>query len=138
MGWDEPRCVWCHKTGGATESLRVRVPDVPIFSVAERDMDVLVHTEHRDEARRYYDRVYKNARGFLLSVALGVVSVIVFAVLGWEPGSAAVIVYLGIIFIVFPFTTGTTVLLVGIRNSVRLARVTGVVFIGAGFSLLSL
>ena len=138
MGWDEPRCVWCHKTGGTIESLRVRVPNVPLFSDAEREIDVLVQTEHRDEARRYYDRVYKNNRVFLLSMVLGVVALIIFAALGWEPGSAAVIVYFGIIFIVFPFTTGTTVELMGIRNSVWLARVTGVVFVVAGFALLSL
>ena len=104
MSWDEPRCVWCHRTGGTIEPLRVRVPNVPVFSDKERDIDVLAHTEHKDETRRYYARLYKNARTFLWSVLFGTVAMVVFAVLGWEPGAAAVVIYLGVIIIKYPTT----------------------------------
>ena len=59
MSWDEPRCVWCHRTGGTIEPLRVRVPNVPIFSDKEQDIDVMVHAEHKDETRCYYIHLYK-------------------------------------------------------------------------------
>ncbi len=136
MSWDEPRCVWCHKTGGIIEPLCVRVPNVPIFSDKEQDIEVLVHAEHRDETRRYYARLYRYARVFLLAVLLGTMATLIFAVLGGIPGETAVVSYFGIVFVVFPFANGTTFEIVGIRDSVRFAQITGIVFILAGFALL--
>lgn len=135
MGWDEPRCVWCHKTGGAIETLRVCVPNVPIFSDKAQDIDVSVHTEHRDETRRYYARLYKNARTFLLTIFLGVIALIIFAVLGWELGEAAVVIYYGVVFIVFPLSNGTTFEIAGIKNSIKFVQITGVAFIIGGSAL---
>lgn len=97
-----------------------------------------VHPAHETEAHRHYIYLSRYARTFLLSVLLGVAALLVFAALNWEPGSAAVTVYFGLIFTVFPFSTGTTVELMGIQNSVRLARVTGAIFIVAGLVLSSL
>ncbi len=136
MSWDEPRCVWCYKTGGIIEALRVHVPNVPIFSDKEQDIDVLVHPEHKAETRRYYARLYKNARRFLWAVLFGIVAVMVFAALGWELGATAVLIYLGIVFVIFPFTTGTTFELAGIKNSIRLVQITGAAFIIGGSLLL--
>ncbi len=132
MSWDEPRCVWCHKTGGTIETLHVSAPAVAIFSDKEQDLDVLVHTEHKDETRRYYARLYDNARTFLLTVLFGVVALIIFAVLGWELGEAALVIYYGVIFVVFPFATGTTFEVAGIKNTVRFIQITGAAFIIGG------
>jgi len=69
-------------------------------------------------------------------VLLGVAALLVFAALGWKPGEAAVLAYIGTILIAFPFSTSTTTELMGIRNSVRFARTAGVVFlVGAAFLL---
>ena len=141
MSWDEPRCVWCHKTGGTIEPLRVRVPNVPIFSEKEQDIEVLVHAEHKDETRRYYIHLYKNAHTFLWSVLLGTVALMVFAVLGWEPGATAVLIYFGIVLIVFPFSNGATfqvAAVAGIKHTVRFIQVTGAAFIVGGSILLCL
>lgn len=133
---DEARCVWCHKSGGTLKTLSARVPNV--LGTAEREVSVAVHPAHETEAHRHYAYLGRYARTFLLSVLLGVAALLVFAALNWEPGSAAVMVYFGLIFVVFPFSTGTTVELMGIQNSVRLARVTGAIFIVAGLVLSSL
>lgn len=128
--WDEPRCIWCHKTDGKLKLLLVRVPNA--FGLKEHDVSVSVHTEHEDETRRYYVLLCRYARTFLLSVLLGVVALVVFAVFDWEPGPSAVVIYYGVIFMALPFATPTTVEMVGIKNSVRLARVAGVVLIVGG------
>ena len=137
MSWDEPRCVWCHKTGGIIEPLRVRVPNVPIFSDKEQDINVMVHAKHKDEMRHYYARLYKNARTFLLFVLFGTVALIVFAALGWEAG-AAITIYYGVVLIVFPFSNGTTFEIAGIKNSIKFAQISGAAFIIGGSILLYL
>ena len=138
MSWDEPRCVWCHKTGGTIEPLRVRVPNVPIFSEKEQDIEVLVHAEHKDETRRYYARLYRFARVFLLAVLLGTMATLSFAVFGRVPGETAVVIYFGIVMIVFPFANGTTFEIAGIKNSIRFIQITGAAFIVGGSILLYL
>lgn len=135
-GWDEPRCVWCHKTGGTIEPLRVRVPDVPIFSDEEQDSDILVHAEHRDETRRYYARLYSNAHTFQLTMLFGVIALLVFAVLDWELLANTVVIYFGVVLVVFPFCNGTTFDIEGIKNSVKFARISGATFIIGGSILL--
>ena len=134
MSWDEPRCVWCHRTGGRIEALTVRAPNA--LGTKEKDVDVLAHANHEDETRRYYACLRKNVRAFVRSVLLGMVALLAFVVFNWEPGATIVLIYLGIIFIVFPFSTDTTLELMGIKNSVRLARASGVGFILSGFVLL--
>lgn len=131
---DGPRCVWCHKPDGTIKPLLVRVPNA--LGVKEHDVSVSVHSEHEPETRRFYGHLSRYARTFLLSVLLGVTALLVFAALGWGPGEAAVLAYTGIIFMVFPFSTGTAVELMGIKNSMRLTRTAGVVFLIGALSLL--
>ena len=51
---------------------------------------------------------------------------------------AAITIYYGVIFIVFPFSNGTTFEIAGIKNSIRFAQISGAAFIVGGSILLYL
>ena len=127
---DEARCVWCHKSGGTLKTLPARVPNT-LGTVGE--VSVAVHPEHEAELSRFLAYQRRYARLFLLLVLLGVVALLIFAALGWEAGATSVIAYYGVLFIVFPFATPTTVEMIGMKSSVRLVRVAGFVLLVAGF-----
>jgi len=94
------------------------------------------HPAHEKDVRRYFGRVCRFTKTFLGSVLLGLVAPFVFLAFRWLPGLDAALAYLGVIMLLFPFATETTLELIGVRNSVRLARFVGVLFIVGGAALL--
>ncbi len=101
----------------------------------EREAVVIVHVGHEPETRRFYERMCRFARAFTFSMLLGCAAPFVFLVFRWVPGQAVTLVYLGIVLWLFPFATPTTVEMMGIRNSVRLARAGAVLFVLGGVLL---
>lgn len=115
--------------------MRVRVPN--LLATAE-EQTVSVHPAHGEKTRRYFGRVRRGARAFTGSILLGLAATAIFLLYFWLPGLCAVLAYYGVILLLFPFSTKATLELLGVRNSVRLARVTGVSFIVGGAALLYL
>jgi hypothetical protein len=133
--WDTPRCIFCHQTEG--EMLELRVLEPKIWEKGSREVAVTVHPEHETETRRYYDQVHRFSRVFIFSILLGCAAPFVFLAFGWLPGIAASLLYLGIITWLFPLCTPTTVQMLGIRSSVRVARAFAALFILVGALLLA-
>ena len=74
----------------------------------------------------------RGTRAFLESAFLGLIAAVIFLLYLWLLGLCAVIAYYSVIFLLFPFPIDLMLELVGVRNSVRLARITGFLFIVAG------
>lgn len=134
MSPDAPHCVWCHKPVGEIRELRVLEPNL-WGQRGTHERSVSAHPEHETQARRYYDKVRRFSRVFLFSVLLGCAAPFIFLAFRWEPGIGASLVYLGFIVWLFPFCTETTVKLIGIRNSVGVARALGLLFMLGGVLL---
>lgn len=107
-----------------------------LWGTKAQRVSVQVHAEHSEKARRYFSKVRRFARVFLGSMALGLAAPAVFLTFGWLPGLSATVVYLGVVMWLFPFCTPTTIEMLGIRRSVRLARASALLFIAGGFLLL--
>jgi len=118
--WDEPKCVWCHKRGGELREIVVYMPEV--WTKDEREVHVAVHPEHEEETRRFCDRVRRYGRTFLIAFLVAVPLLIAAVIFVWVPVLSFVLAYYGVLTLLFPFCTETTVELMGIHRSVRLAR----------------
>lgn len=116
----------------------LRVLEPRLWSKGEREQEVSVHPQHVQKTRRYFGKVRCFSRVFIFSMLLGCAATFVFLAFRWLPGLSATVVYLGIIMWLFPFATPTTVEMMGIRNSVGLARASAVLFIAGGILLLFL
>ena len=136
IGWDEPRCVWCHKTGGTIESVTVRVPEA--LGRKEQDKTVSVHIEHEAETKRYYRHLCRYARLWLAVGVFGIIMGIFLSYLNWIPWFIFIMVYFGVITIVVPHSDDLIVELAGIKSARTFNRVVGVILVLSGFSLLYL
>lgn len=138
MAWGESRCFWCHRSSGNMLELRLLEPKTWGQGCRGcRVVTVFVHAEHERETRCYYGKVRRYARDFLVSILFGCAAPFVFLAFRWLPGNGASLIYLGIILWLFPFATSTAIDVLGIQNSVRLARTFAVLISLGGMTLLA-
>lgn len=143
VGSGASRCAWCAGGEGELEELRLRVPDA--IALNRFWVRVPVHPRHERPVRRFLARYRRDGRRFVLSMVGMVLAVFAFysvvhavdvseavrdrwreAFLGpWMTGMGAVLV-------LFPFATGLTNRLIGIRHAVLLVRVAGFAFAAFG------
>ncbi len=134
-----PKCAW---TGEWTDrAVPVEVAATDRFGRPAPPRTLHVSPEHEAELRAFAERARRYGRPFLLTMAGLTLAMVVVAVLGTadvlsESATAALIGLLtalvGLTIIVMPFATPETVGGLGVRASVRLARVVGVATIGLG------
>lgn len=127
------KSIW---TGRKSDSLiEVEVPGMNRFGGPAPSQKVWVEPEHEEELRRFVDLALRRGRFFLAvmlggSVVMTAASVLIpvwpWALWGVTGGLAA----MGVTIVLCPFATPETVRTIGIRRSVALARVAGVVTVG--------
>lgn len=97
--------------------------------------------EHEAELRAYNRRAARWGRPMLVAVLGLTVALVALAVVGaalglseaeTAGGAGALVVALGLVVVAFPFATPETSEALGVRASVRVARVAGVVTVATG------
>ena len=122
---ESPYCAWCREAGSE-----------PLEQVTCADEIVFAHGSHRDALVEYCRATaaaqWRFLGGILSCVMVAVVGALV-AVSGSKAAGAAVagcaIALCGAILLKYPFTTPETVAMIGVRRSIRLARVSAVVLL---------
>lgn len=134
-----PTCIWTNKTTDRAVPVTL---DVPSNTGGERTPQTMhVLPEHEADLRAYNERVARWGRpmivgllglsGLMVAVALG------GGLAGWSDRTVAqiaggLVVAMSVVLFAFPFATPQTVGMFGIRTSIRLARVSGIVMAGLG------
>ena len=131
------RCAWCGRSDDTVESLTVDV--VGSLGIKKHRVEVSVHPKHRSELDAYVTRLNNYSLLFiLLNVALSFLLLIIALSTLFSRGYYVNIIYSilmiawGALFIILPFATGLTATTTGIKNSRRLVRTGGVLFILIG------
>lgn len=143
VGPGASRCAWCAGGDGELRELVLRVPDA--VALNRFWARVPVHPRHERPVRRFLARYRRDGRRFVLSMVAMVVAVFAFyaAVHAVEmPGAVRErwkemflgpwLTGMGVVFLLFPFATGLTNRLLGIRHTVLLVRGAGLAFVGFG------
>jgi hypothetical protein len=150
MNWPTQRCAWCNHPGDALRECSVRVWK-PI-AAKEETQTLHVHPEHEAAVRDYFAR-QRRSSGPVLYTVLGVT--LLLAVFGNALGPlierlpatigtavtvsiGSLIVVLGGLLFVYPLPTDATLKALGIRRSVRVARIVGAVAAALGGWVVSL
>ncbi|MFH0948031.1 MAG: hypothetical protein V1833_03435 [Elusimicrobiota bacterium] len=129
------RCVWCYKKNEGLKQIEVIVPNR--FGMrAHKEIFYVCSSEHE----RYFKKVadYAKRFGFFFLVIIGLSTVSVIAVsslvceeiVNYVVGSD--ISLIGILIIIFPFATPETVAILGVKKSIILMRVVGIVLLILG------
>jgi hypothetical protein len=134
MNRAQPRCIWSHADRPDLITIRVATPNP--FASAVEEREVLVSPEYETQVRSFFSRERQYGRVFIALMCVAAVLGVVAALAGQPDGSSAVLLGIGILLVLLPFSTPRTIELLGIRGAVRLARATGTVFIAAGTLLL--
>jgi hypothetical protein len=139
------RCAW---TGERSDRLTSVVVDgIDRIGRPTGPVRLLVLPEHETALRDHVARARRFGLPFLVGVV--VIGVLAFGLAmtpmilpGWEPVatplSGLLVILLGLLFVAFPFTTPETSAFFGLRASIRIARVLGLLLaaLGAWITLL--
>jgi len=127
------RCAWCGRSDDTVKSVTVDV--VGALGTKRQRVDVGVHSEHRSELDAYVTRLNNYCLLFVLSNLALSLLLIVALVLAFLDSyyvryitSIAMLAW-GSLFIIFPFATGLTVNMIGVKKSRRFVRAAGILFI---------
>lgn len=139
------RCAWCHERGGTLKQITVTVWDR--FAFHQQEQTLAVHPAHEEQARAFAAHFRRYGRLFL-GLLLGIPVAGVAASLLLQGRVAedvlgpavplAVLGLLGLTLLLFPFCTGTTGGMMGLRTSRRVGRVLGALCILLGLFLAGL
>lgn len=88
--------------------------------------------EHESRLRRYHTEVDRFGGWFMALLGIFVMALVLFTMLESSVGVGLSVVFLGLVMIRFPFATPQTVQMIGVRASIWLARVGGVIILGLG------
>lgn len=130
----ELRCTWSGERSNRV--VPISIPGTDRFGRPAEDRSVHVLPEHADQLRAFAALVQRKGRLFLGSIVALVLAALGAALLGSagllsDRTSTAVaglsVAGLGILLVFLPFATPETVAWLGVRRSVRLARILGAV-----------
>ena len=137
-----PRCAW---TGQRSDrAVEITVPGTDRFGrPAEPDAHTVL-PEHEADLRAFADLAQRAGRPFLLAILALTVGIVAVALLGtfgvlsdaasaWGAGLGCM--GMGLLMIALPFATPEAVAALGVRRSMLLARVSGVVVAGVGLAI---
>lgn len=122
------------------QSIRVLKPSV--LSSTVREETVLVHSEHEAPVRQYYRAVRQDGPfalrllagvsvvGAVLSFGTAFVLPVVSGIMG-----ALLLMTIGAVILRFPFSTPETIQLFGLRRSLTITRISGIVCLLLGLGL---
>jgi hypothetical protein len=127
------RCAWCGRSDDTVKPVTVEV--VGSLGAKKQRVDVGVHPEHRSDLDMYVTRLNKYFFLFVLSnVAISILAIASLILVFLDSCYAQFIISIamvawGVLFIIFPFATGLTVNMVGVKKSRRFVRAAGILFI---------
>lgn len=139
------RCIWTFQRDDRVVPVTVDAP--ALFGGRTRLMTVHVLPEHEDELRAYLDLAVRYARTALyamLALAAAIVVVTIGALALQVPDRLVAIAVggltaaIGLVLVALPFSTPQTVMVVGLRQSVRIARWIGWVTVAIGAAIAAL
>ena len=134
-----PRCIWTGQRSDRAVPVTLDVPSRTAGAASPRTVHVL--PEHEDDLRAYNASVTRWGRPMLVGLLALTVALVGLAVAGavlgvseadTAVGAGALVGAMGLVIVAFPFATPETVGAVGIRASVRIARVLGLVAVALG------
>ncbi|MEW6555782.1 MAG: hypothetical protein AB1349_00330 [Elusimicrobiota bacterium] len=128
------RCIWTNRKSDNLKEIIVKVPNRIGLKPQERTFYIL--PEYESNFRRFAEYVTKYAILFLLLVLGSIIAIIIFGTVGIQTAFNITVIFLGVLTILFPFATPETVAMCGVRISIWLARVCGLLAIGCGILLL--
>ena len=123
------RCAWCHERGDHLKQITVTVWD---HFVLHRQAHILtVHPAHEEKVRAFATHFRRYGRFFLVSTAAVLLAPFVTSFFFSEAAEDLLggifVALLGVTLIAFPFSANVTAEMMGLRSSVRLARVLGMI-----------
>lgn len=130
-----PRCLWSHRTGD--DLVPITVPRTDGWGRVVGEQGVHVAPEYEQRTRDFVARAVRYGRPFLVGVLLGLAGLIGFATAGRFEAAGGSLVALGLLFQVLPFATPQTVEWFGLRTSIVVARLGGLVLAGLGVLIAS-
>ena len=129
------KCIWCNKESEQIKEITVLAKNR--FGVKPREVNCFVCSKHEEKFRKFNDRVRRYSLVFI-----GLVIISLIALMGvncWRGDngiatylSIASIAFMGLVFIVFPFSTPETVLMIGFAKSIIVVRIIGGIFFALG------
>lgn len=136
-----PRCAW---SGERSDRLiEVSLPATDRFGRRTGTLTAHVLPEHEAELRAHADRVHRHGAPFLVAVIVLGLLAFVLAIAGSlgsvdpvaVPLSGVATAGIGLLFVLFPFTTPETSGFFGIRRSIVIARSLGAVLVAMGLAI---
>lgn len=133
----ENRCIWCNKKDNSLKEIVVTASNR--FGSKPREKIFFVHPEHEITFRAFNQYSEKFNKLFLVLIGIALLAMILLQIvlvavnqnLGII-GVGVAVIFLGILVIVFPFSTPETVMLFGLKSAIKLVRVVGLVAVGLG------
>ena len=123
------RCAWCHERGGDLKQITVTVWDH--FVLHQQEQILTVHPGHEEKVQTFAAHFRRYGRFFLVSIAAVLLAPLVtsffFSEAAEDVLGGVFVALLGVILIAFPFCTNATAEMMGLRSSIRLARVLGMI-----------
>lgn len=135
----KPQCAW---TGVRTaDAVPITIPGVDRFGRTVQPRTVHVLPEYADDLRTFADRVRRYGRLFLGAIAVLTIGMVgaaglfmtdVFTESIAARAVGVLIALLGLLMLGMPFTTPETISAFGVRRSIVVARVLGVITVALG------
>jgi hypothetical protein len=122
----EKRCVWSHRHDPGTRPITLR----PGERYAEET--VWVCPAHEEQFRRFYAYAARYGSTFIALIGLIVLAGFGLVLFESSVGLGLLLMGIGAVMLVFPFATPQTVQMLGVRTSVWLVRLGGLLMIGFG------
>lgn len=132
----QPRCIWSNERHDDLKEVTVLTRDR--FARNPQPRTFYVMPEQEEQFRRFSAFALRYSPLFLILMAALLLAMIVLSVLGSEVAVGVTVVLIGLLFVVFPFSTPETVQMMGLRKSIRLARGLGVLTAALGAWIISL
>jgi len=120
------KCEWCKKQ--SDEHKRIAILSTSLFGGKRHEIAYFVCQGHESILRRFYGRVQRYALLFLALILISLLGLIVsFCLNNYWSGYLSVtsLVSMGLVMIVFPFSTPETVAMLGVAKSMKIVRIMG-------------
>jgi hypothetical protein len=130
------KCEWCKKQ--SDELKEIAILSTSLFGGKRHEIAYFVCQGHESILCRFYDRVQRYALLFLALILISLLGLIVsFCLNNYWSGYLSVtsLVAMGLVMVVFPFSTPETVAMLGVAKSIKIVRIMGgiIAFASIGF-----
>lgn len=132
------KCIWCGKESHKVKEIMI-LSTTPVVA-SRRDVPLFVCPEDEQKLRNFYDNVRRYALLFIILtiiIPLGMIVSTIFLDKYWAGYLfSSMLIALGLMLIVFPFSSQSTFNIMSIAASIKLARIMGGMFAALGSILI--